>query len=133
MQDYEFSVLVKLYLFGKKLQALVKTHNSDVMSQSIILRLVSMKWQSVSDIAELLSIKVSAATSKVTELEKLGYLRRVESADKRSHVIDITEDGKNQLCCIRKTMSGGENRHTLGLTKKQAQLVETLVDKIRLE
>ncbi len=133
MQDYEFSLLVKLYLFGKKLQALVKTHNSDVMSQSIILRLVSMKRQSVSDIAELLSIKVSAATSKISELEKLGYLQRIESADKRAHVIDITEDGKNQLCCIKKTMSGGGGSHTLGLTNAQARLVETLVGKIRLE
>lgn len=133
MKDYEFSVLVTLYLFGKKLQALVKTHNNDVMSQSIILRLVTLKPQTITDIAFLLSIKVSAATSKIFELEKSGYVKRIEAADKRSHVIKITQAGKKQLQYIKKSMSGRSAGHTLGLSKDEARLLETMVGRIRLE
>ncbi len=133
MQDYEFSVLVTLYLFGKKLQALVKKHNNDVMSQSIILRLVSMKPCCVSDLASLLSIKVSAATSKVVELERQGYVVRRDAEDKRSHMIQITDAGKRQLQCIKQSMSGGSHGHTIGLSKEEAQMIETLVGRIRLE
>ena len=133
MQDYEFSVLVTLYLFGKRLQALVKKHNTDVMSQSIILRLVCLKPCSVSDLASMLSIKVSAATSKVLELEKLGFVIRSEAKDKRSHMIEVTPKGKEQLQCIKQSMSGGSHGHSLGLTHEQALEIESLVGRIRLE
>lgn len=133
MEDYQFSVLMKLYLFGKKLQALAKSHNSDRMSQTIILRLAGLKPQSVSDIAELLSIKVSAATSKVVEMEKLGLIRRSLSADKRSHVVIITPKGKKTLETIQIAMSGTSGRTWFCLTRRQSCLLEQLVDRIRLE
>lgn len=125
MRDYEFSVLVKLYLFGKKLQALVKNHNSDVMSQCVILRLVNIAPQQVSDIADIFSIKVSAATSKISEMEKLGLLVRKPSLDKRSHMVEITPKGKR--------MSNTLISHSIGITKAEATKLEALIEKIKLE
>ncbi len=132
MKEYEFSLLVTLYLFGKKLQALAKNHNSDVMSLSIILFLISLKRQSVSDIAEILSIKISAATTKICELEHLGYLRRSASEDRRSHMIDITALGKKQLVKSKQSMVRSDGHATLGITKAEALQIESLVNRIRL-
>ncbi len=133
MQDYEFSVLIKLYLFGKKLQALAKSHNSDLMSQCVILRVVNAMEQQVSDIAEIFSIKVSAATSKILEMEKMGFLLRKPAQDKRSHVVTITEKGKAALQRMMVDMSERSSGHTIGLTKHEAKNLETLISRIRLE
>jgi DNA-binding MarR family transcriptional regulator len=133
MEDYQFSVLVKLYLFGKKLQALAKRHNSDKMSQCIILRLASQKPQSISDIAYLLSIKVSAMTSKIVEMEKHGLLTRSLADDKRSHWVKITAKGKKTLDTLKTAMSNRSGGSWFNLTKLQAKTLETLVDRIRLE
>lgn len=133
MEDYQFSVLVKLYLIGKKLQALAKKHNSDKMSQSIILRLASQNPQSVSCIAELLSIKVSAATSKIVEMEKQGLLTRSLTDDKRSHIVAITQKGKKALLRLKTAMSNRSGGSWFCLTKPQAKTLEKLIDRIRLE
>jgi DNA-binding MarR family transcriptional regulator len=126
-------VLVKLYLIGKKLQALAKKHNSDRMSQSIILRLVSQNPQSVSDIASLLSLKVSAATSKIVEMEKQGLLTRSLTADKRSHKVTITAKGGKALCSVKTAMSKRSGGSWFCLTRRQACILEKLIDRIRLE
>ena len=134
MLDYEFSVLMKLYLFGRKLHALVKKHNSDIMSQVILLRLVSLKRQSVSEIAQIMSIKVSAATEKIHVLEHMGFLRQAESGgDKRSHMIDITEKGKQELMRIKQSMSHKSGGLTIGISEAEAEVLSHLLDRIRLE
>jgi DNA-binding MarR family transcriptional regulator len=133
MKDYQFSVLVKLYLFGKKLQALAKKHNSDRFSQSIILRLASQKKHTVTEVADLLSIKVSAATSKVIDMEESGLLIRSLTKDKRSHVIAITKKGKKTLLALKNIMSEKPGGTWFCLTKPQACVLEKLVDRIRLE
>jgi DNA-binding MarR family transcriptional regulator len=130
MQDYQFCVLMKLYLFGKKLQALVKKHNSDKLSQSIILRLVSHAPQSVSDIADVFSIKISAATSKIVEMEHEGLLIRSFVPDKRSHMVTITTEGKKMLNEMKEKFHKGS---WFCLTKIQARTLTDLVDRIRLE
>lgn len=133
MEDYQFSCLMKLYLFGKKLQAIAKKHNSDRLSQTIILRLVNQKPQTVSHIAELLSIKVSAATSRVAEMEKMGLLSRSHDGDRRSHVVAITPAGEQAIAALKKAMSGKSGGHWFCLTRRQAKTLEALVDRIRLE
>lgn len=133
MQDYEFSVLIKLYLFGKKLQAIAKNHNSDLMSQSIILRMVNFAPQRVGDIAEIFSIKVSAATTKICDMEKKGLLMRKLAQDKRSHLVEITEKGKKQLKSMLVVMSARSSGHTIGLTASEATMLEKLISRIRLE
>jgi DNA-binding MarR family transcriptional regulator len=133
MNNYQFSVLVKLYLFGKKLQALAKKHNSDRFSQGIILRLASQKKHTVTEVADLFSIKVSAATSKVVEMEKSGLLTRSLMKDKRSHVIEITPSGRKTLLALKNIMSEKSGGTWFCLTKIQALTLEKLIDRIRLE
>jgi DNA-binding MarR family transcriptional regulator len=133
MQDYQLSVLLKLYVFGKKLQALVKKHNSDLMSQTMILRMVEDAPLSVSELADALSIKVSAATSKIAEMERLDLLSRSHAKDKRSHIVAITQKGKHTLSDFKKHMSAAYCGDWFGLTKQEAETLLSYVDRIRLE
>ncbi len=133
MQDYQYSVLSKLYLFGKKLQAAVKKHNSDLMGQMIILRMAESSSPSISDIADILCIKVSAMTSKVAEMEHAGLLSRSVSKDKRSHTIGITPKGKTLLAEAKKSMGTTSHGDWFGLTKEEARTLESLIGKIHLE
>ena len=132
MQDYQFSALLKLYLFGKKLQALINTHNIDELGQYVVLRLVSEKPHTVSDLAQTLSIKISAATSKIAEMEKAGLISRRAQGDKRAHAVVLTKKGKTVFETMRKNMFEQSAGYDLGLTKPEAQTLETLIDQIHL-
>lgn len=133
MRDYEFTVLLRLYLFGKKLQALLKKHNNDRLSQYIILRLASEHITSVSDISEILTIKISATMTKISDMEKKGLITRVFVQDRREHSIKITSKGKKMLLKIKEDISVQSHGHSIGLTKKEAETLVLLVDQIRLE
>jgi DNA-binding MarR family transcriptional regulator len=133
MKDFQFSVLSKLYLFGKRLHSLAKTHNSDQMGQHILLHLIADRPYTISEIAEVMSIKISAATSKVTEMESAGYLKRNRSADKRSHTVSITAKGRALLARTEKRIEKLSVRPWFGLNKKECLVLESLLRRIRLE
>jgi DNA-binding MarR family transcriptional regulator len=133
MLDYEFSLLVKLYLIGKKLQAAAKKHNSDLFSQTIILWLASSCPLTISDIAYKLSIKVSAATSKILEMEQNGFLLRRKTGDRRSHVVELTDKGKKALTAVKKIIANKYKGVTIGLSKEDVMRLESLLHHIKLE
>jgi DNA-binding MarR family transcriptional regulator len=133
MKNNNFRILFKLYLLGKKLEALGKKHNIDQMSQSIILGLVAYHPQPVNTLAQTLSIKLSAATSKIRVMEKAGLLERLKAHDKREHVVAITALGKQTLVDIKMQITARCRHCSIGLSEDEAHQVEILLDKIRLE
>lgn len=133
MQEFQFSLLFKLYRFGKRLAALAKLHNSDQLGKIIILRLAAEEPVSVSRVTDLLSIKVSAATTRILEMEKEGLLARVPDEDRRSHTVAATAKGRAKLAASKREFMKKYTGLSIGLTPEEAATLAHLIDKIRLE
>jgi DNA-binding MarR family transcriptional regulator len=133
MQEYHLQLFLKLYLIGKKIQALIKRHNMDVLSQGIILFMLSNETLRVSDIAERLGVKLSAMSSRINQMQKDKLLERVHSQDNRTNMATITDKGKNTLKEFKQNMKMRCYGRNLNITKTEAILLTKLLDQIKLE
>jgi DNA-binding MarR family transcriptional regulator len=132
MHDYHFKLFIKLYIVGKQIQSLVKKHNTDLLSQGIILTFLSTHPQTASELAEKLGIKISAMSTRINHMEKAGLLKRVIGKDKRENAAKITPKGQTLLAVFTKEMKSRCSPRPLRLTKKETEQLLSLLSAIKL-
>jgi DNA-binding MarR family transcriptional regulator len=133
MHDYHFKLFVKLYLVGKQIQGLIKKHNTDLLSQWVILTFLSSHPQTASELSEQLGIKISAMSSRINQMEAAGLLKRISGHDKRSNIAQITEQGTALLTSFRNKMKQRCATRPLPLSKKDTEQLVSLLSAIKLE
>jgi DNA-binding MarR family transcriptional regulator len=133
MHDYHFKLFIKLYLVGKQIQSLIKKHNTDLLSQWIILTFLSTHPQTASELSDQLGIKISAMSSRINHMEDAGLLKRIAGGDKRSNIAEITPQGTELLTTFRHKMKQRYSTRSLPLSKKQTEQLLTLLSAIKLE
>jgi DNA-binding MarR family transcriptional regulator len=133
MQDYHLQLFLKLYLIGKKIQALIKRHNLDILSQWIILWMLSGQTLTVSELADRLGVKLSAMSSRINQMQKDGLLERVKARDNRTNMAAITEKGKIMLKKFNSDMKIRCHGRNLNISKDEAVIVTGLLEKINME
>jgi DNA-binding MarR family transcriptional regulator len=133
MQDIHYKMFLKLYIFGKKIQSLIKKHNLDLMSQGIILMILAKDSATVTQLADKLGIKVSAMSTRINVMEQAGLLKRIKSHDKRSNIATITALGKKEAENLKKSMQERCQGLKLGISTTDAQTLIILLNKINLD
>ena len=129
----KLTLLYLLYQAGKHIESMAKTHKGDEANQAMILAYVAKKPATISDIAEFAGIRVSAATTKVLALERLGLLARAAGGDKRSHQVVLTNKGKQRIDMIERHMEQKMEGVQLGITKASVRQMIAALRRIRWE
>jgi DNA-binding MarR family transcriptional regulator len=133
MQEIHYKLFLKLYIFGKKIQSLIKTHNLDLLSQGIILMILAKDSASVTELADKLGLKISAMSTRINIMEQAGLLKRVKGDDKRSNIATITALGKKEAEKLKKSMQERCQGMKLGISATDAQTLLILLNKINLD
>jgi len=86
-------------------------------------------WQS--DIAELLGMDRTTVTYLVDSLEKRGWLIRArDPADRRAHVITMTDEGVAALAAIRPAARSSTDELLSPLTSDEREQLRSLLSRI---
>jgi DNA-binding MarR family transcriptional regulator len=133
MQEVHFDLFVKLYLIGKQIQCIIKTHNRDKMSEALILMLLSQKRLGVSEIASTTGIKISAMSTHINKMEKSGLLKRTKGKDLRKNVAIITTKGAATLTQFKSDMHAKYKSRKSIISAADARQIIKLLDKLKLE
>lgn len=83
-----------IYLIARWIASLVRDKTTDRLNELAILTLVLSQPRTVTQLAELLSIKPSAMSEKISQLMDKGWLRQQPGQDARTKCVVLTPSGQ---------------------------------------
>lgn len=129
------------FLFGSTIRALFKQsakefENQDVKitpEQHFILRILTSKEESIqSDLAEIMQKDKSAIMRHIDQLEKLGYVVRVNDAvDRRKKHIVITESGSAILQKCEQIINSLTEKNMQGIAEEEVAVFIKVLTKLK--
>ena len=133
MYNYKLDVLFRMFLFGRKVTFKSRLQNTDQMLKTVMLVLLCEKSLSISDLADKIGTTVSTISEKISILEKEALIERTKIKDTRVTIIKITNAGTKFITDFTtKRMPVLDVDKKVNLTQKEARLLLSLMDKIRI-
>jgi len=130
MDTKKIDTIFQFYRLGRKIKSSVKEHNHDKMLQGATLHFLESNTASVGEIADFLSIKMSAVSEKLVQLEQLGLIKKTLGGDSRKRKISLTPKGKKTITKIKGTMKTCCMNALDILTKKEMSDLQKILEKI---
>ena len=122
-----------MFLFGRKVTFKSRLQNTDQMLKTVMLVLLCEKSLSISDLADKIGTTVSTISEKISNLEKEALIERTKIKDTRVTIIKITNAGTKFITDFTtKRMPVLDVDKKVNLTQKEARLLLSLMDKIRI-
>ena len=132
MYNYKLDVLFRMFLFGRKVTFKSRLQNTDQMLKTVMLVLLCEKSLSISDLADKIGTTVSTISEKISILEKEALIERTKIKDTRVTIIKITDAGTKFVTNFAKKMPVLDIDKKVNLTQKEAKLLLSLMDRIRI-
>ena len=130
MDTKKIDTIFQFYRLGRKIKSSVKEHNNDKMLQGATLHYLENNTASVGEIADFLSIKMSAVSEKLMQLEQLGLIKKTLGGDSRKRKISLTPKGKKNIAKIKTTMKTSCMKALDTLSKKEMNDLLDILKKI---
>jgi DNA-binding MarR family transcriptional regulator len=113
--------------YGERLQPL----GLEQRQAGVLVRLAASEGRSQQAIAESMGVNATRMVFLVDELEKLGLVeRRRNPADRRSHALYLTDQGRAALDRVRTVTAEHERRMSAGLTAEQRRELIALLRQV---
>lgn len=126
------ALVFELYLIGRRLVYSSRIKNMDQLLKIVILLILVKQSMSVSELANKISIKLSAVSEKINALEKEGLLFKTKVNDSRVRVLNITDKGKDVINSFYNKLPINELEKKVTLSKYETTLLMSLLTKIKV-
>lgn len=140
MQDWDAELAMKLQVVVARLMRTIRQHGAAGLTPSQMSALAAVRRHGplrLSQLATLESVGAPAATRVVASLEDLGLVeRRVDEADRRASLVDLTETGAALLVALGQERTAGLSENFAQLSERERTLLEAalpVLEKIATE
>lgn len=114
----------------KQLNDVLKQHGLFSSQWTVLFLLHQNGPMTLTEIWKYLDVEAPTVTRTVTRLETLGWVERVEGADKREKMIDLTTKAMEQFPQIEASVVSFERKMAKHLTKEEQALLIQLLKKM---
>jgi len=133
IKEQHISVFLKLYIFGRKVKAMMKKHNRDQVQRSIILETIKEEPVPIGVIGDMLGIKASTMTEKIKSMKSEGLVVSIKGQDAREKLLKLTRKGLKRTEMIEKQMQEEMCRVEMNLSDDELKQLNRILDKINWE
>lgn len=114
----------------KQLNDVLKQHGLFSSQWTVLFLLHQNGPMTLTEIWKYLDVEAPTVTRTVTRLETLGWVERVEGADKREKMIDLTTKAMEQFPQIEASVVSFERKMAEHLTEEEQALLIQLLKKM---
>jgi len=133
IKEQHIKVFLKLYIFGRKVKAMMKKHNRDQVQRSIMLETIKEKPMPIGVLGRMLGIKASTMTEKIKSMKSEGLVDSIIGEDARVRMLKLTKKGLRRTEMIEKQMQEEMSRVEMNLSDEELKQLNQILDKINWE
>lgn len=116
---------------AKELNEVLAKHDLYHAQFTILYMLYEQQTLTLTAMWKYLNVEAPTVTRTVSRLEQIGYVQRVEGADKREKMVELTTLAKKEMPAIIEDIESFEQRMLSRLTTEEIDNLEQILKKMK--